>query len=233
VRGSAGTPAVRRTVWRHLGVGALVLVAVASISVLVSVRVGHQQSLSQPTAGAKVVAERVVAPLVTEGVYDGKTRDLAALNDRVLVSKAGSTIERIKVWSEDGVILYSDDPRLIGQRYPLGPDRLRTLTDHGVASAVTDLSRSDNVLDRQFGRSIEVDAGTRDTSGRPILVETYFTVDRLDADEASLVRRIVAVVLGSLLVLGLLFVPLAYSLARRVSRASGAGGARPAEPDTL
>src|SRR6185369_15266932 len=59
--------------------------------------------------------------------------------------------------------------------------------------------------DRGFGRSLEVYVGTRDTEGRPILVETYFTADRLRADEAALIRRIIPVAL-------------AYSLARRVAR---------------
>ena len=50
------------------------------------------------------------------------------------------------------------------------------------------------------------------------LVDTYFTVDGLHVDEAALTRRIVPVVLAALLVLGLLLVPLAYSLASRVAR---------------
>jgi hypothetical protein len=204
----------------------VVLVAVASMAVLVSVRVGRDQVLPQPVGGGEVVATRIVAPLVTQGVYDGDIRDLAALDNRVRLSKSGSTIGRIKVWSEDGVMLYSDDPRLIGQRQPLDSDRSRALTSQGVESTIADLSRSENVLDRPLGESLEVYAGTRDTSGRPILVETYFAVDRLDPDEATLIHRIVAVVLASLLALGLLLVPLAYSLARRISRVSGSGGTR-------
>ena len=50
------------------------------------------------------------------------------------------------------------------------------------------------------------------------LVDTYFTVDGLHVDEAALIRRMVPVVLAALLVLGLLLVPLAYSLASRVAR---------------
>jgi hypothetical protein len=49
---------------------------------------------------------------------------------------------------------------------------------------------------------------------------------------ATLVRRIVAVVLVSLLVLGLLLLPLAYSLARRASRVNGNGRRRSAGPGT-
>ena len=233
MRGSAaGTPAFARTFLLHLGVGVLVLVAVASVAVLGSVRVGRDQARHQPVARGELVATRIVAPLVTQGVYNGQNTDLIALDEAVRLGKAGSTIERIKVRSEDGAILYSDDPRLIGQRYPLGRDRSRALTSQGVESTVADLNRSDNVLDRPLGKSLEVYAGTRDTSGRPILVETYYAVDRLDADEATVIRRTVAVVLVSLLALGLLLIPVGYSLARRMSRLSENGGTRADGPGT-
>jgi two-component system, NarL family, sensor kinase len=220
---STATSASARTFLKHVGVGVVLLVAVASVAVLVSVRVSRDQALRQPVASGEVVATRIVAPLVTPGVYVGNERDLIALDDLVRIRKAGSAIERIKVWSEDARILYSDDPRLIGQSYPLDRVGSRALAGQGVDSRVADLSRSRNVLDRPLGKSLEVSTGTRDRTGRPILVQTYFAVDRLDADEAMLTRRIVAVVLVSLLVLGLLLVPLAYSLARRMSRASANG----------
>ncbi len=196
----------------------MALVVVGATASIICVRVVQAQALRQAEAGGEVVGERIVAPKVTQGVYDGNREALTALDDRVQIRKAGSTIQRIKVWSEDGLILYSDDPRLIGQRYPLDPDDLRVLKNGGVDSDISDLSKSENVLDRQFGESLEVYVGTQDEAGHPILVETYFTVDGLHADEAGLIRRIVPVVLAALLVLGLLLVPLAYSLASRVAR---------------
>jgi two-component system NarL family sensor kinase len=211
-----------------VGVGAVVLVAVASVAVLVSARVGRDQALRQPMASGALVATRIVAPLVTQGVYSGDTKDLSMLDQRVGIRKAGSAIERIKVWSRDGVILYSDDPRLIGQRFPLDPLGIRAVTSQGVESTVTDLSRSNNLLDRQLGESVQVYAGTQDRTGRQILVETYYSMDELDADQATVTRRIVGLVLASLLVFGLLLVPLAYSLARRTARAS----ASPDSPGT-
>jgi hypothetical protein len=204
-----------------VAIGVVVFVAVASVAVLVSVRVGRDLARRQPLAGGEAMASEIVAPLVTQGVYDGDTRALVALDERVMVRKAGSTIARIKVWSQDGVIVYCDDPRQISLRFPLGPDRVRAMADQRVESTVADLSAADAVLDRGFGQAVEVDAGVRDTSGRPILVQTYFTVDRLDADEATVIHRVVAIVVVSLLVLTLLLVTVAYMLGRRVSRASG------------
>jgi two-component system, NarL family, sensor kinase len=205
----------------HVVVGVVLLAAVASVAAFVATRVARDQTRREPVAASEVVASRIVAPLITQDVYDGDGAALQALNDRVLVRKAGSTIQRVKVWSRDGVVLYSDDPRTIGLTYPLSKDQVRVLASSGVESTVTDLSGSQNVLDRLFGESLEVSVGTEDATGRPILVQTFYPVDRLDADEATLVRRVVTVVLAAMLGFGLLLVPLAYSLARRAARASG------------
>ena len=218
-RRSTATPTFAGTFLRHVAVGAVLLAAVAVVTVLVSMRVGREQALREPVAGGQVIAVRI-APLVTPGVYQGDSSDLQALSDAVQARMAASAINRVKIWSADGVILYSDDPRLIGLRYPLDRDRRMALTGQGVESMVADLSRSDNVLDRPLGQSLEVSAGARDVSGRPILVETYFAVDQLDADETSLIHTVELVILGSLLLFGLLLFAVAYSLARRVAKAS-------------
>jgi two-component system, NarL family, sensor kinase len=209
---------VSRTLAQHAVVSLLVLGVVGATAAIVCVRVVQAQALSQAEGGGEVVATRVVAPLVNQGVYDGNDKDLKTLDEQVRIGKAGSTIQRVKVWAADGLILYSDDPRQLGQRYPLPPEDLKALNTGTAYSDVSDLSKSENQLDRVFGESLEVYVGTKDALGRPILVETYFAVDRLHADEAALIRRIVPVVLAALLVLGLLLVPLAYSLASRVAR---------------
>jgi len=155
--------------------------------------------------------------MVTPGVENAEVEALVRLNEQVRF-RMDSDIQRIKVWSPDGVILYCDDPRQIGLQFPLDQDDLNALNSRGVDSDISDLDKSENVYDRGFGESLEVYAGALDTAGKPILVETYFTAARLHADETSLIRRIVPVVLAAVLVLGLLLVPLAFTLARRVSR---------------
>jgi two-component system, NarL family, sensor kinase len=209
---------VARALAQHAVVSVLALVVVGATAAIICVRVVQSQALRQAEGGGRVVATQVVAPLVTQGLYDGDPAAQLALDDRVRIRKAGSTIQRIKVWTPDGLILYCDDARQIGQRYPLEPEDRAVLESGGVDSDVSDLSKSENALDRPFGESLEVYVGARDTDGRPILVETYFTAERLKADEGALIRRIIPVVLAALLVLGLLLVPLAYSLARRVAR---------------
>jgi two-component system NarL family sensor kinase len=212
-------PLVDRVFLTRAAVGVLVLVVLGAAAAVVWARAGQRhvesQAESQAEGGGELIATRVVAPLVNQGVYDGQTQALTALDARVRVRMSGTTIQRVKVWSAEGIILYCDDPRLIGQRYPLESDEKALLNGGGGAiSAVSDLSKSENVLDQNFGESLEVYVGARDTDGRPILVETYFTADRLHTDEGLPIGRIVTVGLLALLALGLLL-PLTSTRAAR------------------
>ena len=211
---------VARALVQHAAISLVALIAVGTLAAIICVQVVQDQALHRAEANGESIAVDVVAPMVNPGVEEGDTDSLVALDRQVRFRMAGDTIQRIKVWSPDGMILYCDDPRQIGLHFPLDEDDLDALNSGGVDSDISDLDKSENVYDRGFGfgESLEVYVGTRDTVGKPILVETYFNADSLHADEASLIRRIVPVVLAAVLVLGLLLVPLAFTLARRVSR---------------
>ena len=211
---------VARALVQHAAISLVALIAVGALAAIICVQVVQDQALHRAEANGESIAVDVVAPMVNPGVEEGDTDSLVALHRQVQFRMATDTIQRIKVWSPDGMILYCDDPRQIGLHFPLDEDDLDALNSGGVDSDISDLDKSENVFDRGFGfgESLEVYVGTRETVGKPILVETYFTADSLHADEASLIRRIVPVVLAAVLVLGLLLVPLAFTLARRVSR---------------
>jgi signal transduction histidine kinase len=209
---------VARALVQHAAVSLVALIAVGALAAIICVQVVQDQALHLAEANGEAIARHVVAPMVTPGVEAGDTDSLVDLNDQVRLRMAGDTIQRIKVWSPDGMILYCDDAEQIGLHFPLDEDDLDALNGGGVDSDISDLDKSENVHDRGFGESLEVYAGARDTTGNPILVETYFPANRLHADETALIRRIVPVVLAAVIVLGLLLVPLAFTLARRVAR---------------
>jgi two-component system, NarL family, sensor kinase len=43
------------------------------------------------------------------------------VNERVLSDR----VVRVKLWDSDGRVVYSDEPRLIGSRFPLDPSKLQ------------------------------------------------------------------------------------------------------------
>ena len=210
---------VARALAQHAAISLAALVAVGALAAIICVQVVQDQALRRAEQYGATIARLVIAPRVTPGVERRDTDALVALNTQVRHRMADdTTIQRIKVWSANGRILYCDDPIQMGLQFPLDEDDLDALTTGGVDSDISDLDKSENVYDRGFGESLEVYAGVRDSSGDPILVETYFVANRLHADEAALIRRVVPVVLVAVVALGLLLVPLAFTLARRVSR---------------
>src|SRR5690242_915676 len=66
------------------------------------------------------LGQLVQAAGLQEGVLHGDKAALAKLDDIVQSEVLGESVVRVKVWARDGTILYSDEPRLIGQRFALG-----------------------------------------------------------------------------------------------------------------
>jgi signal transduction histidine kinase len=213
-------PVVTRVVLQQAvaGVGVLLLVGVAATAL--SVHLLRQEAVGRVEADGTTIATRTVAPLVNEGVYRGSRTALTALDDRVRLRRSGTTLRRINLFSADGVLLYSDDRRLIGERRPLGAADGRVLATGGVDHRPATLCRSAGLLERFAGDSLEVNVGAKDAAGHPILIETYYAPDDLLADEAGLLRRVVPVLLGAMLafLLGVLLVPQGIVLTRRIAR---------------
>jgi two-component system NarL family sensor kinase len=201
---------------------AILLVAIAAVSALatvVVVKIVRDQTEHTARSRAEATSSQVVGPLVNHRAFDGDIQALRLLDEQVRAGKVGSDIQRITVWSAQGVILYSDDARQIGLTYPLMSADRAVLDGGRVESAVVDMAQSPRVLDWRLGQSLEVSVGSRDAAGQPVLVKTYFAESSLRADESSLVWRIMPVTIAAVTALGLLLVlPLALSVATRTER---------------
>ena len=87
------------------------------------------------------------------------------------------SLVRVKVWTADGRIVYSDESRLIGRTFALGEDELEALRDGSTDSEISDLDEPENEYERPFEKLLEVYVGMRTTTGRPLLFEAYFRYD--------------------------------------------------------
>ena len=70
------------------------------------------------------------------------------MRDRLLVGD----VRRIKIWRSDGTILYSDETRLIGDRYELGAEEIDVLDNGGLDAEVSDLTEPENRYEPGDGR---------------------------------------------------------------------------------
>lgn len=210
--------AVRRALLAHLGTGLAVLVLVAVGATVFTGRVVADQVTGDAKAETHGIALAVVAPHVNRAVRAQDPQALQQLDQAVRARTSGSTVVRIKVWDDSGRVLYSDAPRLIGRRFPLGAEELGVLRSAGGQSEVSDVSRPENQFEHGLGPVIETYVGMRDADGSPVLVEAYFSAAGLHAREAAISKRVTAVSLAALAFLGLLLLPMSVRLARRVER---------------
>lgn len=198
------------------------LIAVGLISILgvfLFRRSGQQEALRDAKDETRFAVTWAVQPALSDAVLRGNSQALArfdrTIHRRVLTS---SSIVRIKVWTRDGRIVYSDEPRLIGARYPLTTEDRQEFVGNKVEAEVSDLSKPENRFERSFGKLIEVYAALKTPSGTPVRYEAYYRSSYISARSRRIFREFAFVMLGALLLLAMIQLPLAWGLARRVRK---------------
>jgi signal transduction histidine kinase len=125
-------------------------------------------------------------------------------------------ITRVKLWTPDGRVVYSDEKRLIGKRFPVSPELAEARTRDGPHADLSTLRNAENGFERGSGRLLEVYLPLWGPSGAEVIAETYQTTALVDATSHHLWVSFTPVLLIALLALALAQVPLALWLARRI-----------------
>jgi signal transduction histidine kinase len=191
----------------------------AAVGVVVLRRISRDDAINNAKKLTAVVGRDVVQPTVSDSLLQGDAAARARLDGVVRAHVLKGDVLRIKLWSADGRILYSDRPQLVGSRYALGKDEEDVLRFGGVKADISDLSRPENKYERNAGKLLEVYLPIRTPSGRPVLFEAYLRFSTVEATGRNLWAKFLPALIGALIVLQLIQLPLAYSLARRVARA--------------
>ncbi|MGH3461342.1 MAG: sensor histidine kinase [Kribbellaceae bacterium] len=203
---------------RFTGAGLIVLVSLAAVIAFVARQAGTEQASDAARQATYVTARGVVEPRLDAALIAGEPAALdqfdAAMRQYVL---QGSLV-RVKLWNADGRVIYSDEPRLIGTTYRLGAEEAEALRAQASDSEVSDLSRPENEFEIPYNKLLEVYVGVRGTGGQQLLFEAYFRYDAVTEAGQAAWRRFAPPSLGALLVLQLVQIPFAWSLARRVQQ---------------
>ena len=181
-------------------------------------QIGRREAIRDARQFAVLAGQGIVEPNVADGVLAGD-RDAVGRLDRVVQERVlGDRVVRVKIWTRDGRIVYSDEPRLIGSVYPRGEDEQEAL-ETGVAKAeLSDLSRPENRFERGQGKLYEVYLPIRAPNGTPLLFETYQRESAVSSTGRETWLPFAAPLLASLVLLWLVQVPLAWRLADRLRR---------------
>jgi signal transduction histidine kinase len=195
-------------------------VLVASLTSWFSSRAAEREAIADARSVTEVLAQGVVEPALTRGLAYGETGAVDRF-DRVLRERLRlDSVRRIKLWATDGTIVYSDEPRLVGRRFPLDADERRVLARGGSDAEVSDLERPENRYEAGHGEVVEVYTRVTSPEGDALLFETYFTLADIETRQAEISRSFRPVTLGGTLVLALLATPPAWWLTRRLRRES-------------
>src|SRR3954471_1095220 len=195
---------------------AIVVVVVGGFFALRSVTIKEAERNTRDQVQAQ--GRLVESGGLTDGVLHGDARALERLDNLVLGQVLSPSIVRVKVWSQDGRILYSDEPALIGRRFGLAPDELALFHKGGAEAELSDLSKPENRYERQESKLLEAHTTIRTPNGAQVLFEIYQRFGSVSASAERLLRALAPPLLGGLFVLLLFQVPLAWSMARRLQR---------------
>jgi two-component system NarL family sensor kinase len=168
----------------------------------------------------EIDANGIVQPLLTAALLADTPAAIHAVDAVVDTRVLGSRVVRVKIWTEAGKIVYSDEHALIGETFVLGDDEQEVFETGKADSEVSDLSRPENRFERSFGSLVEVYLPIKAADGTPLLFETYQLETALNADEQRVWNGIFPALIAGLVLLFIVQVPLGWRLARRLQRSS-------------
>src|SRR3712207_192387 len=211
-------PARHRTVWgRELGafcaVALLVLLAVSAGTVWLSERIARANALEEAEGSAERLGELLVAPVLTEALagVPGRWEEL----DRIIQHRrSDGSVIRMVVWRATGEIVYSSDPGQRGRTIPPS-DGLLAAVGGETVSEVDEQPETTPGGDPQTLLEVYTPLAV---PGEQLAFEAYFAYDGIARQAARLRGQIIPMAIGALVVLQLVQVPIATSLARRVRR---------------
>ena len=207
---------VARLVYRFALAGLLTMFLVALATGLVSRHIATTQAVSDARDIAWITGNGIIQPALTDALADGDPNAIAALDPVVRSSVLRNSLVRVKIWRPDGTIVYSDEPRLIGRQFDLGAAEQRVLRTDNALAHVSDLEEEENQYEPPDAKLLEVYEPIEAPSGQKLLYEAYFSYSGVAADGRSTWLSFAVPAIGALLILELVQIPLAISLARRV-----------------
>jgi two-component system NarL family sensor kinase len=195
----------------------VVLIAVSLLGVAAARTLAERQAVNDAANTADLLAEAVVQPALTDAIVDGRPQSRQKLADGLdEYVAAHATLVRVKLWARDGTILYSDEPRLIGQQFALDDEEQGVFARPRTVAEVSDLDKPENEFERGQGRLLEAYRPVWTPSGTPLLFETYTPYDEVDKRAGQLWRGFAGVTISSLLLFTALMIPLLWRLSTRV-----------------
>jgi len=193
-----------RAEWLVLGplgrTALLALVLSAFVAVLLALWIPYRVERSL-LASTSASLERVIDDLVaSEGIPSSPVpaASLDQLDAAVRRRMLGRETVRVKIWSDDGTILYSDAPELIDETYPLSAELAAAFAGELVIRS-PEVDRPENAAERDLGPLYEYYVPIRRSDGSVTAVfEAYERADPFVATVVSIRRYVWGSIAGGI-----------------------------------
>lgn len=210
-----------RLVTAALIAAALAAVGVATvIAMVVGKRIAREDALQEAIRTAQATADLVFARDIPD-VLAHRPGAIARLDAEVAQRRHHGLVFRVKVWTGGGEVIYCDNHRAIGKRYPLDHAVRDAILKDTSSADISNLTAAENATEAgKATHLIEVYTPLHAAGGRRLAFEAYTNDSRVRAAEHGLISRLVPAALLSACALILLQLPVSVWLVRRVARDS-------------
>ena len=194
-----------RSDWVEIGgLGRLAVVGVI-VALVVTLILGF--SITRAARGHLLDARGAMVSAIVDDLptfpEDPSSAEFAAFDVAVRVNLLGGETVRVKVWTRDGTIVYSDAPELVGITFDLPSHAVRAF-DGVNETHVSDLSDAAHAFDRGHGELIEFYVPTQQGSrGDPVVVEVEQDASGLNQALSLIARNVWLSITVGLLAIGL------------------------------
>jgi len=208
--------AVGRPMLWFAGASLLAMVALGFAATAIVRRQARAEAIRDAKQITRLAGEGIAQPALTERMLAGdqaaQARFGRVIHERVLKDP----VVRVKVWTLDGRVAYSDERPLVGRRFELEPEVMKAVRNRLVDADVSDLDRPENRYERRFGKLLEVYLPIAAPDGQRLLFEDYVRFGAITASEERVFARFAPALGAALLLLWLVQLPLAWSLTGRL-----------------
>jgi signal transduction histidine kinase len=213
-RRAGGDAGPRRELAAFVVTALLVLLVVSAGTIWLSERIARANALAESERTAQRLAQFAIEPVLSEllaGVSDRKDELRRVFDART----SDGSVTRMVLWRENGQVLLSSDRDLEGDVFPPSDDLLAAIAGQTVSS-IDEAPETDG--DGESAAALEVYTPLTTTNGERFAFEAYFAYEGINRQAALLRGEIIPMAIGALVLLQVVQIPIATSLARRVRR---------------
>lgn len=207
---------VRSAVLQFLTAGLIALVLVA-VPVTFWIRAeAERHALNNARETTQRLADNVVGPLITPQLLAREPAAVQRLDQRLAPWLDNGDLTRIKVWDENGRVVYSDAESLIGQDFEQEEWAKRLLEGGPSTATLEHQTAEENEYEDGSGELVEVYVRSSAQTGAPMIFETYSSGEAVRHEQNAVLAGMIPPVVLSLAVLQLTQLIPAVRLARRI-----------------